>query len=147
MDKLPPYFLVAVDRKQALELQKRLFQEGYTLPDGTQTRTLDNPQMKALFVDRRSNDFGWALVSQAPQIPSVSYNEIVGSLQSMDELIAENSSLAEQIDRLQAKRLKLLEEAEELLVKVGRKQMFYQLNADRIKELLPDEIKRFKPYL
>ena len=147
MDKLPPYFLVAVDRKQALELQKRLFQEGYTLPDGTQTRTLDNPQMKALFVDRRSNDFGWALVSQAPQIPNVSYHEIVGSLQSMDELIAENSSLAEQIDRLQAKRLKLLEEAEELLVKVGRKQMFYQLNTDRIKELMPDDIQRFKPYL
>lgn len=61
-------------------------------------------------------------------------------VQTVEELIEENVSLNEQIGRLEA-------QAEELQAKIARKYEFVRLNTESIQQRIPDEVRKFIPYL
>lgn len=71
----------------------------------------------------------------------------VEPIQTVDELVEENISLAKQIDRLTEQRLELEDKARALAEKIERKQEFYLTNSKEITARLPEEVKKFAPYI
>ncbi|WP_432473704.1 hypothetical protein [Amphritea sp. HPY] len=144
MKNIPTTVLIAVTSAESFDIQQRLFDAGWKWHLG-ETHVmyteqpyllLDGPTKRIKWVDRTM-----------PGVPVLAYNDIIGELQSVDELVDENSSLCEQIDRLTQNKVRLLEELEALDNKIAKKQNFYQLNAESIRRRLPEGIAKFAPYM